>query len=172
MLKVTIIFEIVPKSPMALSKGQSKFFVANHNDLESYFGGLYDTFKHILSLLLFSLTESKKINLFCRWFHYEIHLSNDIPFKWRLFPSTLTLLVYFFHGARQTVWLLWFQRLWSWRKQPSPYFQMLMKLHFCGFWTLKISFNICLCFITPVFWVETFQTVEMLVVTIRPFCPL
>lgn len=65
MLQVTIRFEIVPKSTMALSKGQSEFCVTNHNDLESPFGGLYDTFKHVLSLLLFSLTENKKIHLFC-----------------------------------------------------------------------------------------------------------
>lgn len=106
MLQVTIRFEIVPKSTMALSKGQSEFCVTNHNDLESSFGGLYDTFKHILSLLLFSLTENKKKNLFCHWFHYEIHLGNDIPFKSRLFPSTLILLLHSFHGAGQTLWLL------------------------------------------------------------------
>lgn len=54
MLQVTLRFEIVPKSSMTFSKGLSEFFVTNHNDLESSFGGLYDAFKHILSLLLFS----------------------------------------------------------------------------------------------------------------------
>lgn len=54
MLQVTIRFQIFPKSLRTLSKGQSEFCVTNHNDLESSFGGLYDTFKHILSLLLLS----------------------------------------------------------------------------------------------------------------------
>lgn len=166
-LRVTIRFEIVPKSPMTLSKGQSEFCVTNHNDLESSFGGLYDTCKHVLSLLLFS-SGLRTRRLICHWFRYEIHLSNDIPFKWRLFPPTLILLLHFFHGAGQTIWLLWFQRVWGCRKQPSPYFQLLMKLHSCGFWTSKISFNTHLCFIMPVFWVKTFQTVEMLVDTSRP----
>lgn len=46
------------------------------------------------------------------------------------------------------------------RKQPSPYFQLLMKLHCCGFWSLKISFNMHFYFITSVFWVKTFQKFE------------
>lgn len=114
MLQVTIRFQIFPKSLRTLSKGQSEFCVTNHNDLESSFGGLYDTFKHILSLLLLSSWLRRT-----RWIYFvsdsimRFIWVMRIVFKWTLFPPTLILSLHFFHGARQTVWLFWFQRLWE-----------------------------------------------------------
>lgn len=91
-------------------------------------------------LLLF-MAESSSINLFCHWFHYEINLSNEIPFKGRLFPHSCSVVMFFFSVelCRQPNYSDRFQSLLGSRKQSKLYFQLLLNPHCCAFLNLKIS---------------------------------
>lgn len=141
-------------------RGKSEFSVANHNCLEAVLVVyvIHENTSFHCCLLLF-MAENSSMNLFCHWFHYEINLSNEIPFKGRLFPPTLfCYYFFFFSGAMHATRLFWLiPDTVRFQRASKPIFSAANE--FTLLWLSEFEDFHSMYFITPVSWVKAFQRV-------------